>query len=131
MEEIRALLEEEIKGEFEALSSLEFGSKEHSMAVDNLTALYKLRIEDARCRRETEEKRFANEQEQMFKREQFAEQVKDRYFKLGMETEGLILQLLFYAIWMRKGFKFEESGTFTSTTFRGLFSRFRPTKKIV
>lgn len=28
-----------------------------------------------------------------------------------------------------KGFKFEETGTYTSTTFRGLFNRFRPTKK--
>ena len=37
--------------------------------------------------------------------------------------------LMFYGIWMKKGFKFEETGTYTSTTFRGLFNRFRPTRK--
>lgn len=41
----------------------------------------------------------------------------------------LMIPLMFYGIWMKKGFKFEETGTYTSTTFRGLFNRFRPTKK--
>ena len=36
---------------------------------------------------------------------------------------------MFYAAWMKRGFKFEENGTYTSTTFRGLFNRFKPTKK--
>jgi len=55
--------------------------------------------------------------------------VKDRYFKLGIAAAELLIPLMFYGIWMRKGFKFEETGTYTSTTFRGLFNRFRPTKK--
>lgn len=59
---------------------------------------------------------------------QLNEQVRDRYFRIGIEAAGIVLPLAFYAIWMKKGFKFEETGTFTSTTFRGLFNRFRPTK---
>lgn len=129
MEEIRTMLEEKIKGEIKALSSLEFGSREHSNAVNNLSTLYKLKIEEERCVQELEVNRLHNEQERLFKREQFTEQIKDRYFKLGMEAAGLILPLLFYSLWMKKGFKFEETGTFTSTTFRGLFSRFNPTKR--
>ena len=58
-----------------------------------------------------------------------AESVKDRYFRLGMAAAELVLPLMFYGVWMRRGFKFEQDGTFTSQTFRGLFSRFRPTKK--
>ena len=60
---------------------------------------------------------------------QLDEQVKDRYFRLGIAAAELLIPLMFYGIWMRKGFKFEETGTYTSTTFRGLFNRFRPTKK--
>jgi hypothetical protein len=46
-----------------------------------------------------------------------------------MAAAELVLPLMFYGVWMRRGFKFEQDGTFTSQTFRGLFSRFRPTKK--
>lgn len=52
----------------------------------------------------------------------------DRYIRLGIEAAQLVLPLMFYATWMKKGLAFEETGTFTSTTFRGLFNRFRPTK---
>ena len=62
------------------------------------------------------------------KQVQLEEQVKDRYFRIGMEAAGIILPLVFYAVWMRRGLKFEETGTYTSTTFRGLFNRFKPTK---
>lgn len=51
------------------------------------------------------------------------------YFRFGMAAAELVLPLMFYGVWMRRGFKFEQDGTFTSQTFRGLFSRFRPTKK--
>ena len=52
----------------------------------------------------------------------------DRYVKMGLAIAELILPLTFYAYWMKRGLKFEETGTFTSTTFRGLFGHFRPTK---
>ena len=112
-EEIKDLLGEEIKLEIEALSSLESGSEEKSTAIEDLTKLYKLKIE---------------ENDKQLKNAQLEEQVKDRYFRLGVEAAGIVLPLIFYAVWMRKGFKFEENGTYTSTTFRGLFNRFRPTK---
>ena len=129
MEEIRNLLDEEIRAEIEALSSLQFGSKEHLTATENLATLYKLRVEEAKIAMDFDEKAANREREEQFKKEQLAEQVKDRYFKLGIAAAELVLPLMFYAVWMRRGFKFEESGTYTSTTFRGLFNRFRPTKK--
>ena len=116
-EEIRKLLEEEIKREIRDLSTLEPGSKEKSTAIEDLAKLYRLRIDETR-----------NEDIQ-FKKDQLREQVKDRYFRLGVEAVSIILPLMFYATWMKRGFRFEETGTFTSTTFRGLFNRFKPTKK--
>ena len=54
---------------------------------------------------------------------------KDRYFRVGIAAAELLIPLMCYGIWMNKGFKFEETGTFTSSTFKGLINRFRPTKK--
>ena len=64
-----------------------------------------------------------------FKERQFAEQVKDRYFRVGIAAAELLIPLMCYGIWMNKGFKFEETGTFTSSTFKGLINRLRHTKK--
>ena len=128
-DEIRKMLDEEIKTEIQALSSLESDSKEKSDAVDNLVKLYKLRIEETRNEWDFGEKYDARESDKQIKKDQLAEQVKDRYFRLGVEAAGLILPLIFYDVWMRRGFRFEETGTYTSTTFRGLFNRFKPTRK--
>jgi hypothetical protein len=70
-----------------------------------------------------------NARDEAFRQTQIAEQIKDRYFRVGIATAELIVPLIFYGIWMRKGFKFEETGAYTSTTFKGLFNRFKPTKK--
>ena len=127
--EIKELLEEEIKSEIENLGSLESGSQEHTTAVDSLTKLYKLKLEEDKYTYERLDKIENREIDQESKTAQMAESVKDRYFRFGMAAAELVLPLMFYGIWMRRGFKFEQDGTFTSQTFRGLFSRFRPTKK--
>lgn len=142
-EEIRKALTNEILSEFEDLKNLDSGSKEQQMAIENVVKLYKLGLEESKfdadwdeiCNRRTVDvKREQNElekqkHEEQFKKDQLEEQKKDRYFRLGIEVAGIILPMMFYATWMRRGFKFEETGTYTSTTFRGLFNRFRPTKK--
>ncbi len=128
-EENRSLLEEEIRTEIERLGSLESGSQEYSLAVDSLTKLYKLKLEEDRNAIEHMEKIENRENDQDFKAAQLAESIKDRYFRVGIAAAELVLPLMFYGVWMRRGFKFETEGTFTSQTFRGLFSRFKPTKK--
>lgn len=128
-EEIRKLLEEEIKAEIRDLSTLEPGSKEKSTAIEDLAKLYKLRIEETKNEWDFNEKYESRDSDIQFKKDQLEEQVKDRYFRFGVEAAGIILPLIFYAAWMKRGFKFEETGTYTSTTFRSLFNRFKPTKK--
>lgn len=141
--EINEMLDEVIKEELLNLTSLSSGSKEKTAAIDDLSRLYKLRIEENKNAKESEAKNKqllmeaeriteevkSHEQDEKLKKEQLAEQVKDRYFKLGIAAAELMIPLIFYGIWMRKGFKFEENGTYTSTTFRGLFNKFKPTKK--
>ena len=153
-ENIKELLNEEMAAEIQALSSLGSGSEEKSKAIEDLAKLYRLRIEETKSELDAEDKRSrrtleseasvreneikksqldeqikADVQDEQYKRSQLDEQVKDRYFRLGIAAAELLIPLMFYGIWMRKGFKFEETGTYTSTTFRGLFNRFRPTKK--
>lgn len=128
-EEIKEMLGEEIKAGLSDLSSLETGSKEKSEAIDDLVKLYKLRIEETKTELDFEKEIDEHERSDQAKKEQLSEQVKDRYFKLGIAAAELVLPLMFYAVWMRRGFQFEKDGTYTSTTFRGLFNRFRPTKK--
>src|SRR5574344_428084 len=135
-EELKNLLVEEIKSEIQDLSSLSPGSKEKSTAIEDLAQLYKLKIEESKLdieRTEKIERRVMDTNIQnndaALKDFQMSEQVKDRYFRLGIAAAEIILPLVFYAAWMKRGFKFEEKGTYTSTTFRGLFNRFKPTKK--
>lgn len=134
-EEIKKMLDEEIKEEFHNLSSLQAGSKEKTTAIENLETLYRLKIDETKIEIDLDEKRNRRgmddesaERDIRLKQVQLEEQVKDRYFRIGMEAAGIILPLVFYAVWMRRGLKFEETGTYTSTTFRGLFNRFKPTK---
>ncbi len=142
-EEIRQALADEILDQFNKLKNLEPGSEGQQTAVENITKLYRLGLEDVKADTDYDEKLYRRDadaqheqneldkqiREEEFKRNQLSEQTKDRYFRLGIEVAGIILPLMFYASWMKKGFKFEETGTYTSTTFRGLFNRFRPTKK--
>lgn len=128
-EENRSLLEEEIRTEIKRLAALDSGSQEHTTAVDSLTKLYKLKLEEDKNAIEHCEKNENRESDKDFKYAQMDEAVKDRYVRIGIAAAELILPLVFYGVWMQRGFKFEENGTYTSTTFRGLFSRFRPTKK--
>ena len=133
---IEELLSEEIAKQIQALSGLEAGSKEKSAAIDDLTQLYKLRIEENKSVWDAEEKynRRMMDGESVtkdndFKERQIAEQVKDRYFRVGIAAAELLIPLMCYGIWMNKGFRFEETGTISSQVFRGLINRFRPTKK--
>ena len=128
-EEIKSLLAKEIASEIENLGSLTPGSQEHSAAVESLAKLYKLKLEEDKTSMEYLEKTDMHESDKGFKVAQLEESIKDRYFRLGIAAAELVLPLMFYGIWMKRGFAFEKDGTFTSQTFRGLFSRFRPTKK--
>lgn len=153
-EELKDLLSEEIKTQIQNLSKLNPGSAEKSKAVDDLATLYKLKIDETKMELDLDEKQVrremdrenrlkndalkeqqlkdeksVRERDELIRKEQLTEQVKDRYIRLGIAVAEIILPLIFYSKWMKKGFKFEETGTFTSTTFRGLFNRFKPTKK--
>ena len=150
---IKDLLDEEIIAQIESLKTLDDGSKEKQLAIDDLNTLYRLKIDETRMGLEFEEKKERREMEntlqsdeliikekqldaendarsceEQFKAEQLKEQVKDRYFKAGIAAAEIIIPIVFYSVWLQKGGPFEEKGIFTSTTFRSLWSKFKPRK---
>ena len=143
-EEIKVLLDKTIKSDILEIGKMDIGSEERKCAIEDLVKIYKLRIDETKNDKDICEKREARimeideRREARFmerdtnsrdKQEDLRELVKDRYFRVGIAVAEIGLPLVFYAVWMKRGFEFEESGAYTSTTFRGLFNRFKPTKK--
>jgi hypothetical protein len=126
--EIKDLLEQEIKAELADLATATPGSEEQEAIVDNVVKLYKLRIDEMKVILEHADKGDARTGAELEEAARYEERKLDRIINAGVKAAEIILPLLFYATWMNKGFRFEENGTYTSTTFKGLFNRFRPTK---
>ena len=99
----KELLEKEVESQISNLKHIQPGTEEMSEAVENVNKLYKLKLEDERLR----------------------EEAKDKWLKLGGDLAKLGATLMFYGTWMRKGFKFEEAGSITSTTFHNLIGNFK------
>ena len=103
---------------------LEFEEKKERREMENTLQSDELIIKEKQLDAEND----ARSCEEQFKAEQLKEQVKDRYFKAGIAAAEIIIPIVFYSVWLKKGFKFEEKGIFTSVTFRSLWSKFKPRK---
>lgn len=117
MDQTKELLTRQIDTEIQSLSTMEAGSEEKSATIDGLTKLYKLKIEETKNEKDLEAQKAERD---ILKKDKI----------VGRVLDGLSigLPLVFSAIWMKKGFKFEETGTFTSQTFRSLWGKFKPFK---
>lgn len=125
-DQTRKLLTEQIEAILKELDSLPQG-KDRDAAVDSLCKLYRLRIDEDK--NETELRKV---QDDNFAKEQIAENELrsariDRWVGYGLQALGIVLPLSFYAVWMKRGLQFEETGSFTSKTFQGLTKFFKPT----
>ncbi len=100
-------LKEEIERQLELAKTLPAGSEEQTNVVHNAAELYKMRIDTSTAKTNKI----------------------STWVRCGLEAFGVISMPLFYGAWMKRGFKFEETGVFTSTTFRGMFSKFNPFRK--
>ncbi len=109
-DELQKRLEREIIDDFEYLSTLTPGTDEYTVAAKNASELYRLRIDSANNRKERKRK------------------TAEFVAKVGIDVIGIVLPLIFYGAWMEEGLKFEETGAFTSSTFKGFLNRFKPTK---
>ena len=134
-DKITESLDEVLVSQLESLKDSKKPDEEKQKAVDNLVKLYKLRQDDTKL--EIDAKKVVNESEEIRNKlnsdicdrtNRLDEQRKDRAVKIALELTGLIVPLICYGIWVNKGLEFEKNGTFTSSVFRALINRFKPTK---
>jgi hypothetical protein len=128
MENIREKLEAEISREIEHLSHLTPGSEEYDKATKGLAELYRLTIDEDKVVKDAFGQQETRDYEFELKQKAIEEQHKDRWVQIGLGTAGIVLPLIFYGIWMRQGLTFEKTGAITSSTFKGLIAKFRPTR---
>lgn len=134
-ENIRQELANQILGELENLGTMTKGSEEHKTSVDNVCKLYKLALEDVKTDNDYDEKwnrrdmdQKQSELDEAYRDKQLSDQRRIEYGKMAIQAAGIMLPLMLYAACFRKGLKFEETGTFTSATFKGLFNKIGPKK---
>lgn len=117
----KELLESEIREELESIGTVAEGTEEKKNRIDDLSQLYKLKIESERI--ETDKMKAEKE----FEAARIAAETakKDRIAELVKAGVTTVIPIIAYMSMIAKGFKFEETGIFRSTTMRNLFSGFR------
>ena len=130
-EKIRGALADEILNSIQELGTLT--GEEKKEAVDNVTKLYKLALEDVKTENDYDEKwnrreidKKQSELDEQYRSDQLKEQRYDLYSKIGLGVASIILPIIFYGSCFNRGLKFEEDGVFKSTTFKGLLTKIKP-----
>lgn len=129
MDKNKKLLSEKIKEGFESLSSMQNGSEEKSKAVDDVTKLYKLKIEEEKTEAEVQKLKIEEaklEAEREEKKTQQKEVFYNTLINAGVQIGLAIGGWFAYDVWHKRGLKFEETGTITSPETRNLISRMLP-----
>lgn len=112
------LLQVEIEDGFKKLQDFKVGSEEHKNAVDELTKLMDRAIEIERIESDNKEKAESRKIDQDLRLKQMEEDRKDRWVKNGL-TGISVIGGFALTIWgAMKSWKFEETGTITSTAGR-------------
>ncbi len=118
MDQTKDMLEKQLQVEIEKISVMEDGSEEKSQTIDGINKLYRLMIDQEKNEADVEIEEIKTNTQTWIDRA-----------KLAVDVIAIGAPLVFYGVWMGRGFKFEETGTYTSRTFQGLTKFFKPTKK--
>ena len=126
--ELNERLDKELERRFEDLGNLETGSDEQGKATDNIVKLYN--------ENEQENSKNADEDKavlELHKLELEEQKAKDdKLIRILTTVTSVGVTIAGFAVgshWYGKGFKFEETGTICSSTFKGLMRDFRFFKK--
>ena len=126
--ELNEMMDKELKRRFEDLENLKTGSDEQSKATDNIVKLYKRRMDEneQNVSKEADEDKLLLEKSKL---ELEAEKAKDdKLIRILTTVTSVGISIAGFAVgshWYGKGFKFEETGTICSSTFKGLMKDFR------
>ena len=126
--ELNERLDKELERRFEDLENLATGSDEQGKATDNIVKLYKLRMDE----NEQESSKNADEDKAVLERHKLElEEQKakdDKLIRILTTVTSVGVTIAGFAVgshWYGKGFKFEETGTICSSTFKGIMRDFK------
>lgn len=124
---IKTKLHIEIDEGFDKINEMEIGTDQHKAAVDEIVKLMDRAIELEKVENEAEDKKKTRENDKALRLKQMEDENKDRLVRNCL-TGASILGGIGVTVWgALKSWKFEETGTITSTAGRkfinNLFSK--------
>lgn len=141
--EVKEALNEELLREIRRVKHMGAGTDDESKAVANIAKLlaqvndaekidnevvFKADDTDLKLNQlEFERDKFKAESERLKAEAEVSK--KQGRIKLVIDGAAVIIPAGLYLWLCSKGFKFEESGTFTSTTFRNLINKIKPSRR--
>ena len=128
MESTKKMLHEEIESQFDGLEGIEIGSEAYRNAVDGLSKLMDREIEISKLQAEREDKLESRAIETRLKNRQLMDNKTDNMIRNGLTAAGLVVTAGLTIWGTLKTFKFEETGTITSSIGRGFIQRLIPRK---
>ena len=128
--EIKEKLNKELERELGELEELELGSDQMQKAAATIEMMHKLRMNEIGSDRDLEVKKAeleAKEKELALETKKAKDAKVIAFVGTGVTLGTFAIKLVNDNLWMAKGFKFEETGTFCSKVFgeiwRGFFHK--------
>lgn len=126
---VESLLYKVIYKELEDLEKENLGVEERKAKVDELTKLLDRASEMVRLDIDAEDKAETRKFEQELKLKQQKDEKIDRWVRNGIAVFGVVAPLAVTVWGTKMSFKFEETGTITTTMGRGFLNKLLPKMK--
>ena len=128
--ELKEKFDKELERELGELEGLELGSDQMQKAAATIEMMHKLRMNEVNSDRDLEVKKAelkAKEKELALETKKAKDAKVIAFVGTGVTLGTFAIKLVNDNLWMAKGFKFEETGTFCSKVFgeiwRGFFHK--------
>lgn len=128
--ELKEKLDKELERELGELEGLELGSDQMQKAAATIEIMHKLRMNEVNSDRDLEVKKaelISKEKELSIEAKKAKDAKVIAFVGTGVTLGTFAIKLVNDNLWMAKGFKFEETGTFCSKVFgeiwRGFFHK--------
>ena len=128
--ELKEKFDKELERELGELEGLELGSDQMQKAAATIETMHKLRMNEVNSDRDLEVKKAelkAKEKELALETKKAKDAKVIAFVGTGVTLGTFAIKLVNDNLWMAKGFKFEETGTFCSKVFgeiwRGFFHK--------
>ena len=125
--ELKEKLDKELERELGELEGLELGTDQMQKAAATIEMMHKLRMNEIGSDRDLEVKKAeleAKEKELALETKKAKDAKVIAFVGSGITLGTFAVKLVNDNLWMAKGFKFEETGTFCSKVFAGIWANF-------